>query len=1547
MPNLSQLPLATVTNATDQVLLQQPTQTATVTVEALLANTQPKLTLATGVLLGRASILPGEPEPISVGTGLMVQSGTITADSGLLANLASPALTGIPTAPTPPAGDASNAIATTAFVEAHPGSLIAVGDVVGSGNGTVTLTLPAITAAGTFPKVAVNAKGQVVGSAALASSDLAAGLVNADLSTSIVRAQAGISRTLSAIQTDVQNLRNYGAVGDGVADDSAPVTALNAVGGGFVPAGHYKTTLDLSVVDGPFHGPGVLVDKGGFQRAPMLSNIMQAPSGAPNANDISTAFNGDFSHVTLAFEHRIADTAGGHTIGTPASNSYLYNPQTAAIYGYVHNTSGTNGTTGDNSSRTGAVASRLKVDNYGQGDLVAYNASGYVASILPGATHFLANPAIGLFGGDVEAGISGAYLNPFELSLNDQGFDVAAIGAVVNLNRTNATGALGATWIGYRSQSDGSKPADAHFSATGTSRIGLDLVGAISPVKAAVAIKANDRIYLNSTNSDSHQFPNSVIEGTEWLEYDPLNGPQFVVSGVPVANFAAGRATLAQSPALSDSSTAIATTAFVQGQSYVHAAHISNYPAMAFGGVWDGLHDVSAAITAAIIAATAAGGGRVVLPAGRYPIATPLRISTSLVSLVSEAGDLGTSWDDATFAGTFPTTLFWTGPVGAAMLTLSPVPSVTTGKPINGINVLGILFDCQGTTSGGAGTAVTGGAAYGAAIYSIHNCRISIGFRDATTCGVLLDTVPLNVYNDVQGNEFSIHGTNELSDGDGVVLQATGSGGASNGNVSLNLWRRVFLRVRNGWCLRVITADNNYFDMVATSQVGATAGVGGGVSLGPATGQSQFRYYSGAPVVVNGSVGNNIDSLDTGNGTASPVVTNGGQISWRTSTGVDYNKVFTNQTLLTVAEWEVNIFRATGKLDQNCSVVVVNDNDDQMQLWRADASIGWGIAIDSATNDFRIVRLAGNGGLNLGNGAPVIVGGPLSAPTPSATDSSANVATTAWVASKNYIQQFANMATLRSVSLATLSDGFTVTVAAFAIHGDGGGGIFTWNATSLLPDDNGSVVNAIGNSGGGRWLRQLTNGRVTPQMFGAKGDGLTDDTLAFNAALKAARVTVPAATYLVSGIAMINGAEIEGGAGLGYSGDTSITAVVKPILMAKAGSSCIINVAGVRDISIAGLFLDGGNIGSDGISAGSTQLTLNRVTVVRCTNGLGSAAGADLYTHVPTIIDCEFANCINGVVNLVDGVMMAGAVSACTYGINLGAGAAANNFIGVRAEWCSQHNIHIYQSQKIQFIGGLVDAASTAGAYLAGASDIHFVGVQFARNGRTNDTTWLGNSHLVLDSNNAAIAITNPVWTKGQDDTGSGPVTPQYGITYNNTNDRVVITSGDGGGYTAAFSRGTEPTSYVLRDVSGAGDSIVTAARPYIRDGIAAQTVQTRNSSNMGPGQLSTITVGQSAFSNGYSAYFREMIVYATDFNAGNSYAAKFNLVFYYDTAAHLPTVSSAFGEVGTAGLFSFSTTNGTLQLSIGGLAADGSSFILTIKNVSASGNYGVWAELH
>ena len=79
---------------------------------------------------------------------------------------------------------------------------------------------------------------------------------------------------------------------------------------------------------------------------------------------------------------------------------------------------------------------------------------------------------------------------------------------------------------------------------------------------------------------------------------------------------------------------------------------------------------------------------------------------------------------------------------------------------------------------------------------------------------------------------------------------------------------------------------------------------------------------------------------------------------------------------------------------------------------------------------------------------------------------------------------------------------------------DGGGWFIADTADQTSSDNGGTVIVA---ADGTRWKRQLQEW-VAPQMFGAFGDGVRDDTIAFNKALSLKwRVVIPSGKYKIDG----------------------------------------------------------------------------------------------------------------------------------------------------------------------------------------------------------------------------------------------------------------------------------------------------------------------------------------------------------------------------------------------------------------------------------------------
>lgn len=314
------------------------------------------------------------------------------------------------------------------------------------------------------------------------------------------------------------NVKAYGAVGNGVTDDTAAITARNTLGmRTYVPAGTYVTTIGQASIQGLFYGEGQIKTSDGNKRGKYVSQVSSAPSTATAMTSVLTAFNGDYSKTQFLVEHRIT---GATTLGQPTSG-YRYVPEAYPFVGYLYNTSGYNHSTTNNEGRTSASFFRLKIDNYGQGDAVAYNASVFVSGARSGAASFLSNPAGSIVNGDIEAGAAGVYLNPFEVTIRDRGYDVAGVGWVVNSHRTNGTAALGAIWTAYLSQSKESIAIDSHFTGHGKVTIGLDLAGSdFGANEVAIAIPSDGRVYLAASNSSLTKYSRYTVPGDTWITHN-------------------------------------------------------------------------------------------------------------------------------------------------------------------------------------------------------------------------------------------------------------------------------------------------------------------------------------------------------------------------------------------------------------------------------------------------------------------------------------------------------------------------------------------------------------------------------------------------------------------------------------------------------------------------------------------------------------------------------------------------------------------------------------------------------------------------------------------------------------------------------------------------------------------------------------------------------------------------------------------------------------------------------------------------------------------
>jgi hypothetical protein len=1411
MPTMQQLPQAIIVDAEDEVLLAQDGETKVLTVNTLLAATQQRLTLAPGVLLGRASYFVGGPEPIAIGDGLVLDSGTLGADGYSVAFLDSPAFTGTPTAPTAPNGDSSDVIATTAFVQANLPRIAIQGDLVGAGSGTVTVTLPPVVAPGTYSAVTVNTKGLVI-----SGTTLDATAIDTALGYTPYNAANPAGYT-SPAGLDVFPALAYGAFFDGVHDDqpgiAAAIAAAEAAGGGTVllPAGKGCLGSTLTQTSNSIHlvGAGVANlshnTQPGYDTGTALHWI-----GAPGG--------------TMAVIGPAQNLVNGRSISNADVRGIMFDCASSAAYGLV-------------------IASV----NHSRFDV------GYYQPLVCGlwmTTVFL------------QAQTS-ATAAPFEN--NDTQHNIArVIGyAVFYANTTLTAAAAGATTIPVGTTSNFVAGQQVRIgkglyvlAAVGPTTLTLTTPLAASDGAAGAAVGCAPRgVWLHGrTNADlpagyhppgGTSFPQlwtgnvslNQFESITLLHYssgDALtfgNSDHNIVDKATAYTFPSGHGLVFDgSPGLGEQSGQNRVGYCSVGS--VVARGTTTYPNTSGGALSDGYFCSQDSYIGCLD--TANGNPYPTIEPGatmRVNTDTDVTFGPRLVTpIVYEAG-----WEPVT--GTFladpNTSLMVVNNSADHMRLCTGTGSYSWSVNIDGSN--GNLRIYPTGASSAAGLAL-GGASSPAFVLGGLSVGGQATLLGGLTAGATSITGSLSIAGPMSAPSASISGA--------VVA--------------------------------------NSASLVTGLSVGGTASVTGALAAGAA---AVVGLISAGTVSVTGALIANSASLAT------------------------------NLSIAGTASIAGALSAATG-------------------------SIANALAVGSITS--------------VGS---VHVGGALTVPTPAASDNSTNAATTAWVAAKAYLPQLLTLAALRAAPFGALADGTTVLLDAYATRGDGGAGLFTWTAASTAGDNAGTTVNPTGNTGAGRWLRQLPDGRVTPQMFGALGDGTTNDTAAFAAALLAGPVIVPSATYRIANLAIPNGAWMEGGAGLGYSGDVATTpgtgqkpAVVAPILLAVAGTtSCILNVYGCNDATLKGLFLDGGSNTPtcDGVSSGSTQIMMERVTVVRCINGLGSVTNPDLYTHVATLINCEFANNGNGISNLIDTAMIGGALSANTIGVNLGSGANANSFIAVRFEWSINDGVAGYNASSNVFCGGLFDRNAWRGVNLgAGCKDWTFVGVQFARNGSNN--AYPNNSHVALNGT-TSVFFNGCVSRTGTNDDGSGTLSPAYFVNYINSNALVTISGCDVSGYITGFAFGSNPASYVQRDNFGAGDTSINAARPYISGGVVAQTLFTKAPATITPGASTSIALGQSPITTNYSTTTRSLHITAVNNNSPyQSCSARIALGFYRDTAIHTPNGSAAYGETGGTGIITWGGS-GKIQLSASSVAPDGSTWTLGILNggTADGSNWSVFAELH
>ncbi len=183
--------------------------------------------------------------------------------------------------------------------------------------------------------------------------------------------------------------------------------------------------------------------------------------------------------------------------------------------------------------------------------------------------------------------------------------------------------------------------------------------------------------------------------------------------------------------------------------------------------------------------------------------------------------------------------------------------------------------------------------------------------------------------------------------------------------------------------------------------------------------------------------------------------------------------------------------------------------------------------------------------------------------------------------------QVATIASLKAATVTNIPTGTQVYVTGYYAAGDGGEGMFVYNSASAATADNGVII--APNAGSGRWLRNVKSLPANPRWWGAKGDGVTNDSTAiqagidyinslgsgvlkFNNGTYLCDVTLKQGVQLI-GLDAISGVDLGGG---GVFGVVFQGAAAGAVVDTPAGVTYSVAVVG---IAFRGLGLSGTSIG--------------------------------------------------------------------------------------------------------------------------------------------------------------------------------------------------------------------------------------------------------------------------------------------------------------------------------------------------------------------------------
>ena len=222
----------------------------------------------------------------------------------------------------------------------------------------------------------------------------------------------------------------------------------------------------------------------------------------------------------------------------------------------------------------------------------------------------------------------------------------------------------------------------------------------------------------------------------------------------------------------------------------------------------------------------------------------------------------------------------------------------------------------------------------------------------------------------------------------------------------------------------------------------------------------------------------------------------------------------------------------------------------------------------------------------------------------------------------------ASLAAMRK--LTSVLDNQVVNLLGYSTAGSQGGGEFRWDNGSSAEDDGGTIISVTGIDTG-RFLRRIPLGCYTPEMFGAVGDGATDDYAAFQRMLD----NVPAygVIWLDPAHVYYNAFANNEGASRTWTRSKPVTMNCNGALMTRAtpikdvdGQSAILKLSGDGPFYINNPRMSGNNPLGYTWSTSTSQTTSGyQIANCQCIDyGIYALGASQVYIRDAEIYQCAF-----------------------------------------------------------------------------------------------------------------------------------------------------------------------------------------------------------------------------------------------------------------------------------------------------------------------------------